>query len=522
MRTDKLEEMLKQIGEQEVIEQKDTEIPVDIQVELRSIYQAIGQGQSADQIRQTISSTENASELQQQQEIAEKKIASIPPIMATENPNHRRNRRLIRYGITAAAVMFIGIGSAISSAFFSADMARAIKQLPGANQLYQLTSQWGWMTADEQEVKSPQLSVEQDGITLTLHSLLYDGKKVRITLEQYAAKKQHGIQQVEIYVNGRQVSSPYNKINEDSVQDDHTSIYDLQRELIPEALLGITQQQLYETFESYDDIPISKMPENVNMQIKITLQGMTNQPFVYDVNTERSPLPNYTLSNTLQIPEGMSYHSALVQATPIITYIQLNVSYLEQWEKWRYRYYLQHGNYPASITYGLSDSNNRVYRIQSHSGTYGDNPSEFLEFDPIIGTPKELILTPFMFNEEPITHHRPVPLHSQGNINLPITLDMGTTGKVKLLEVNSTSDQYILRFQPEQSYQTYTTATSLWYGNLNQRHGVYSRKISEDPNHQGQFLMAFDKSDLKQGDQLYYSIDKIRYMDTLHLQATQQ
>ncbi len=522
MRTNNIEQVehkLKQVGKCESIAKDQENVPFDIQTELQDIYDAIEQGQPADRIRNEL--TRRQKQVNEGDAVLKKadtdSVATpaetaIPGVMIA-NSTHRRHQRMIRYSITAAAVIVIGVGSVMSSAFFSADMARTLKQLPGASQFYQLTSQWGWQTADEKERLLQQPSVEQDGIKLTLRSLLYDGKKVNIELQQQASK-QHPVQQVEIYVNGRQVSSTGNKVNKDQMQDASTTIYKLQRELEPAPLMGISDMELADRFGQQLEVPTSALPQQVDMQINITLQGMTGKPFIYHIHAKQSSLPNYSLTNTVRTPEGIGFHGATVQATPVATYIDLTTSYSAPWKKWNDQYYLNHGYYPLSLIYTLTDSDNHVYRTASNSGR---DPHTFLEFEPIIGQPAELIVTPWNFNEEPVQNQRQIQIASGQHSNLPLTLDMGTTGKVTLLAVDSTPEQYILHIKPEQAYQTYTTASSFWYGAPGQKYGTYSSDLLLDPDHEGQLLIKFDKSKLKPGAELHYSVDKVTYREPLYL-----
>ncbi|MFD1887779.1 DUF4179 domain-containing protein [Paenibacillus wenxiniae] len=460
--TDRLERMLKQIGQNESVEQDQQQAPSDIQAELQAIYEAIEQGQPAAHIRDRFTRSQEQQAYKDKVYTVDERYTALEkekpdvdavatptenitttatPGTMTAHPIRRRHQRMIRYGITAAAIMIIGAGSVIGSAFFSADMARTLKQLPGTSQLYQLTSQWGWQTADEQENIQLQPSIEQNGIKLTLRSLLYDGKKVNIELEQQTPK-QHAIQQVEIYTNGRQLSSTDNEVNSNQQQDASTTIYSLQRELQAAPLMGLSDTELADRFGQLLEVPTSALPQQVDLQIHITLQGMTDKPFVYHVHAKQNALPNYSLTNTVRTPEGIGFHGAVVQATPVATYIDLTTSYSKLWKKWSEQYNLNHGYYPLGLTYTLTDSNDRIYRTTSNSGR---DPHTFLEFEPIIGQPAELIVTPWSFNEEPIQNQRPIQIFTGKGSNLPLTLDMGTTGKVTLLAVDSTSDQYLLR-----------------------------------------------------------------------------
>ncbi len=516
---DQLEHKLKQIGERESVTQDQQKVPSDIQMELQGIYDAIEQGQPADRIRSELT-RRRLKQVNEGYTVLDKTATdsvatpteTTTPGTMIANSTHRRHQRMIRYSITAAAVIVIGIGSVLSSAFVSSDMARTLKQLPGASQFYQFTSQWGWQTADEKEIP-PQPSVEQDGIQLTLRSLLYDGKKVNIELQQQASK-QHPVQQVEIYVNSRQVSSTGNKVNKDQLQDASTTIYKLQRELEAAPLMGISDMELADRFGQISEVPTSALPQQVDMQINITLQGMTDKPFIYHIHAQQNALPNYSLTNTVRTPEGIGFHGATVQATPVATYMDLTTSYSAPWKTWNEQYYRNHGYYPLGLTYTLTDSNHHVYRTTSHSGR---DPHTFLEFEPIVGQPAELIVTPWNFNEEPVRNQRPIQTASGQHSNLPLQLDMGTTGKVTLLAVDSTPEQYILHIKPEQAYQTYAIASSFWYGAPGQKYGTYSSDLLLDPDHEGQLLIKFDKSKLKAGAELHYSVDKVTYREPLYL-----
>ncbi len=522
MRTNKLDNMLKQMSEQQSMERQEQKVPADIQVELHGLYQSIEQGQSADRIREQLAGKRRQQQLSviPTRTATHDSVTEDDPKTMTANRMHLRYGRVVRYGMIAAAVMVIGVGSVLSSAFFSADMARTLKQVPGTQAFYQLTSTWGWIPADEKETTPPQQSVEQNGIKLTLHSLLYDGKSAVIELEQKTLK-QRPVQQVEIFSNGQSVASISNKSNKDYMQDTETSMYTLQRDLIPQRVLGITDREFYEQYGTSEDLSVTKLPQKLDLQIRITLRGMTDQPFVYNVHAQQqAPISDYKLSQPVESSEeGIRYTDINVEATPITTYIQIKRTFIKDKEAKRYSYYLKKGYYPQSSLYALTDSEDHIYRSLGVS----ENDSHITaDAAPLIGHPDELIITPWRFNEQELVRHRPIPVNADNHINMPLTVDLGTTGKVTLLDIQSTTDQYVLRIQPEEAYQAYTSAASFWYGKLNSnpRQEVYASEIVPDREHEGQFLLKFNKSKIKNGNLLYYAIDKVVYQDPLYVKRT--
>lgn len=492
MNNDTLGRMLNNAKHQESLERNHT--PEEVKSKLDDIYQAIERGQSAQEIREALPSSINM------QQTTEKMIPS---------PVRTRNNKLRRYSTTVAAALMISIGGIIGSGYISSDMARLIKQIPGTNEIYQFTSTFGWIPADEQKSPELQSSITQEGVTITLRSLVYDGKKIYVHLEQKSNTQLFDYQAVNLSINGQPLTSSTDidaNLQWSENTDKNISYLSLQKELTSDILLKQSGSV------GNNNLSDSDLPQALDIKVDVQLQDMQNHPFIFNVYVKRDIPQMYQLKNITKNKEGITYDRATVTATSGSTNIELQLSGVE---KWRYDYYLKYGHYPASIDYILIDSMNNVYRTQSRKG---DLSKETLEYDAISKENHEITLIPWTFNEEPIMKNRVV---SNSNNRYPLMIDMGQTGKVNLLNIDSTPEHYVLHIQPEKTYQSYMVAYSLWYGQLDQdRHETYPSEVMPDPEHKGQFLVYFDKNKLKTNDQLYYSINKMKYLEPMRIQRT--
>lgn len=499
MKNDKLERMLNHAKQQESLEIN--EIPKEVESKLQDIYQAIEQRQSAQQIREKFPLSSDI-----QQKTTEK---------MTPSTVRTRNNTIRRYSATVAATLIIGIGGIIGSGYVSTDMAHLAKQIPGTNQIYQFTSAFGWVPADDLQSFTSQPSVTQEGVTLTLSYLIYDGKKIYVHLQQQANAELHGYQAINLSVNGESLTSADNTTanlqwseNKEKKISDLSWQKDLTSEMLP------VQSNISDS--SGKDISASDLPEELDVQLNIQLQDMPDQPFIFNIHVQRDVPQTYQLKDYSQAKEGITYNKVTVTGTSASTFVELQASGIKEW---RSRYYLQHGHYPITIGYILLDSMNKVYKTELQNG---DFTNEALEYNALPKEMKEVTLIPWTFNEEPILKNRLFSNKSNSSTT-PAMIDMGQTGKVNLLKIESTPEKYVLHIQTQEVYQSYMIAYSFWYGQLNKDgHETYPSEVTPDPEHKGQFLVSFEKSKLKTNDQLHYSVNKIRYLEPMHIKGINQ
>lgn len=498
MRNDKLEQMLNHAKQQESLEIN--QIPKEVELKLQDIYQAIEQRQSAQQIRETLPLS---SDMQQTTE------------KMTPSPVRKRNNTIRRYSATVAATLIIGIGGIIGSGYVSSDMAYLAKKIPGTNQIYQFSSTFGWIPADDLQSFTSQPSVTQEGVTLTLRYLVYDGKKIYVHVQQQSKTELHSYQAIHLSVDSKLLTSVDNtdtNLQWSEDKEKKTSDLSWQKELTSELLPA--QSSTSDSLEKKRSN--SDFSQELDVQLNIQLQDMPDQPFTFNVHVQRDIPQTYLLREPIKMKEGITYNQVTATGTSVSTFIELKASGIE---KWRDQYYQQYGHYPGSIDYILSDSMNNVYRTKSRTG---DLINETLEYDALPKSTKEVTLIPWTFNEEPILKHRLFSNKSNSSTT-PAMIDMGQTGKVNLLEIESTPEKYILHIQPQEVYQAYMIAYSFWYGQLDQdRHETYPTEVIPDPEHRGQFLVSFEKSKLKTNDQLHYSVNKMRYLETIHMNLINQ
>ncbi|WP_046212485.1 DUF4179 domain-containing protein [Paenibacillus wulumuqiensis] len=490
MKNDKLDQWLRSGAEQE----ENDLIPPDIQSRLQLVYDAIEQGQTGQGIREKLS-----------RDPQEEQAAVVPDTMAAQPVAKRKPRRMLRHGMTAAA-MLIGMGGILGSGYFSADMAHILKQVPGVPAVYQLTSHLGWTTADEQESESDSLSIEQQGVTMTIEKIVYDGRKVYLEMKQQHDAQRQSIQDVEIYINGKSAASA--KEQQSAVppqnQSEHADQYRLHLNLNPSVLFGLPDGIVS---SDPSEIQLSQMPAQLDMQIRVSLKKAPNSPFVYNVNVQKQPqTASYILKKKASLPEKLVVRTVEVEVTPATTYIDMNIERIESWRR-------KHEG--SGVYFILMDSLNRPYHPFL---TSGDPATPHMEYNSLPDDAGDLTLVPYTFNLEPIMKKYPVPIQKEPSDAHPIELDMGTTGKVKIMERTSTDNEITLRIQPGEAYQAYMVAYSLWYGDQ-KMHEARGRpaEIFPDPAHAGQYLITYDKTRLKPGDRLCYYVSNMRYLKEIPL-----
>ncbi|WP_046227391.1 DUF4179 domain-containing protein [Paenibacillus dauci] len=489
MKNDKLDEWLRSGAEQT----ENDSIPPDIQSRLQLVYDAIEQGQTGQGIRENLS-----------RDPQEEQAAAVPDTMEVQPVVKRKSRRMMRYGMTAAA-MLIGIGGTLGSGYFSADMAHTLKQLPGVPAVYQLTSHLGWVTADERESEPDPLSIEQQGVTMTMESVVYDGRKVHLELKQQHDAQKQPIQDVEIYINGKSAASAK---EQGGIRAQHhserTDQYRLYLNLDPQVLFGLPDGIVS---NEPSDIELSQMPAQLNMQIRVSLKQNPNSPFIYNVNVQKqAQTARYILKKKASLSENLAVGTVEADVTPATTYIDLKI---DGFDKWHHRYE------GGGVHFILLDALNRPYHPLADSG---EPATPHMEYSSLPDDAGDLTLIPYTFNLEPISRKYPVPIKNEPTDDHPIELDMGTTGKVKIMERTSTDNEITLRIQPGEAYQAYMVAYSLWYGDQ-KMHEARGRpaQIIPDSAHAGQYLITYDKTKLKPGDRLCYYVSNMRYLGEIPL-----
>ncbi|PAD78900.1 Tat pathway signal protein [Paenibacillus campinasensis] len=102
----------------------------------------------------------------------------------TSNKASRQGKMWKRTIVAASAAAVLG-GGIIGSGFVSPVMADALKQVPVFGTLFKGTSEESVKAAlDQGIVSDPNMSVTQDGVTLKLSDLLYDGTRLSFVLDR--------------------------------------------------------------------------------------------------------------------------------------------------------------------------------------------------------------------------------------------------------------------------------------------------------------------------------------------------
>ncbi|MEW4372304.1 DUF4179 domain-containing protein [Paenibacillus kandeliae] len=510
MKTDKLDQLLRERGRDEA-----EQMPPEIEARLQHIYGQIGQRRTAQQIRDDLamSSPSNTSVPQMKDHGAGYEDGSLSVLPAaddvmTAQPERKRKRhRWIWQSMTAAAVLVIGVGGVLGSGFFSADMARSLKQIPGTEYVYRFTSEMGWQTADERE-ENAKPTIQQNGVTMTLESLVYDGSKLRLEVSQQTEQKNAEIEKVEVIVNGKNATLPLDlnataeqkqNIFHRQVIDQNHANYAMVYDLIPEVLQGKNDSS--GRMDGYET-----NPKTVDMNIRITLKHMTNQPFIYHVNATRtSKLDRYAIPKRISTGQGIAFDKVEATSTPLATYVHVK---LDGYPDWKQR------NHNQYILYMLTDSEGNVYRENPQST--GSPDDKHSEYDALPTEATGLTLIPWYFSETSDQQIHSISMKNKPSAERPIQLDMGSTGSISITNIQENDDQIILHVIPGEPYQLYQVVYSLWYEQPNskrEQNGVYATTVNPDLAVNGQYIITYDKAKLKgTKTELYYTIDKMNYL----------
>lgn len=528
MKTDKLDQLLRASGQGEA-----EQMPPEVETRLQHLYEQIGQRRTAQQIRDDLaksspSNTPVAETTDHGVGHEDGSLSVLPTadgVMTAQPERKPKRHRWIRQSMTAAAVLVIGVGGVLGSGFFSADMARSLKQIPGTEYVYRFTSEMGWQTADERE-ENAKPTIQQNGVTLTLESLVYDGRKLGLEVKQQTEQKNAEIEKIDVLVNGRSAlfalselpgltkeekQNPYNRQSIDSTNTQYRIVQDLRSEILQGHEKN--EQEGYSTMYSVNPVD---QPEAVDMVIRFRIKGMSNQPFVFNVHAQRtSKFDVYAIAKPVDTGEGVTFDQVAAVSTPLATYVHVELGGFKQWSK---------KNHNQSMSYDLMDSQQNMYLPHSRQTWYDQNKI-YLEYDALPATATGITLISSTYVDPANLQIRLVPQTDKPTVERPIVLNMGSSGSVNITGITETSDHIQLHVIPAKTYQLYEVAYSLWYDRPNAKSdytGTYPIEVTRDPANSQQYILSYDKEKIKGNNmELYYTLDRKRYLPQISIPLQQ-
>lgn len=263
--------------------------------------------------------------IRQRQDEVYASLADLP--MHTRTGRKQRSGRVRTFAIGAAAAAFIGV---MSSAYVSPIMAESLKKVPLIGSIFQMVNDLGLQTAEERGLVTPlSVSAEQEGITLSIPEVVYDGTRLSMAVKREGEGLEGGILEHTAIQEGNTSKDIYPRgaITRVEMQIDGTSIDDYDLGARPGLSGKPTSDPNGALFEllnmSLDETGI-RMPDEFQLTVNITLEGIA-KPFVMEIpvrkSTDQIILP---LKETREW-NGIQLTLEQLKFTPITTGILMNI-----------------------------------------------------------------------------------------------------------------------------------------------------------------------------------------------------
>ena len=127
-----------------------------------------------------------------------------------EQPKIEKPEKNWHYKVAFATAMLVGL--LFITPFISPTMAATLKQVPVLSSIFRLAGDFGLQMADEKGLSTkPQASVTQDGFTLSVSEVAYDGTRVSVGIERHqtenqAEKLQDIMSNIKLFINNKPVN----------------------------------------------------------------------------------------------------------------------------------------------------------------------------------------------------------------------------------------------------------------------------------------------------------------------------
>lgn len=295
---------------------------------------------------------------------------------------HKKMRQRVMMMMTASTALIFSL--VFVSILISPTMAATIKQVPVLSSIFTLAGDLGLKTADEKGLSTKlDTSVTQDGFTLNVSEVVYDGTRVSIGIERLHTEGEfsketlgESISDIEMFINDKPVNS-FGPENSNSI-----GIFQHP---------GKDKDSVIVEFSDLSNQGGSPFPEQFDLTLFTTVNGIQD-PFKIGIPVKKIEDSLTLQPNVSRDYENIRFTVEKIQLTPITTNITTQIDLTDN------------SNFtlsPLAMGIGVDifdDQGNEMKLINGNgwNATDGNNQIMDLRYHPFESIPKTITLKPYV------------------------------------------------------------------------------------------------------------------------------